>query len=519
VNKELIINASGNGVEIALLEDKHLVELHYDNSNTNFTVGDLYLGKIKKSMVGLNAVFVDIGHTKDAFLHYSDLSPTFKSVLKYTDQSIAGQAEHTDFSKFQIEPEILKGGKITDVITGKPNILVQIQKEPISSKGPRISCEISLPGRFIVLTPFGDFVSVSRKIASNDERKRLQRIIESIKPKNFGVIVRTAAEGQSTAELHKDLLDLENSWKNIQINLKGAQAPSKILAEKSKTTSILRDLLNDDFNTIIANDENIVEETKTYLSRIAPDKEKIVSFYKNGLHIFDHYGINKQVKASFGKTIMLSNGGYLIIERTEALHVVDVNSGHKFSSESQEDNGLTTNIVAAKELARQIRLRDLGGIIVVDFIDMKNIENKKVVFNEMELAMSSDRARHTILPISKFGLLQITRQRLRPEIEINTGETCPSCHGTGTVRSSELITDDIENKIEYIINNMRQNLELHVHPILYSHLIRGGGLFKDNINKKWNKKFGIKIKIIEETHYELIQYTIHEASNGDEIKM
>lgn len=518
MNKELIINASGNGVEIALLEDKHLVELHYDNSNTNYTVGDLYLGKIKKVMVGLNAVFVDIGHAKDAFLHYSDLSPTFKSVLKFTEDSIAAADGSVDFNNFEIQPEIIKGGKITDVITGKPNILVQIQKEPISSKGPRISCEISLPGRFIVLTPFGDFVSVSRKIASNDERKRLQRIIESIKPKNFGVIVRTAAEGQSTAELHKDLLDLVASWKNIQLNLKDATPPTKIFAEKSKTTSILRDLLNDDFNSIVANDENIVEETKQYLSRIAPEKEKIVSIYKNGLHIFDQYGINKQVKASFGKTIMLGNGGYLIIERTEALHVVDVNSGHKFGSDSQEDNGLQTNIVAAKELARQIRLRDLGGIIVVDFIDMKNLDNRKVVFNEMELAMSNDRARHTILPISKFGLLQITRQRLRPEIEINTGETCPSCHGTGTVRSSELITDDIENKIDYIVKNVKQNLELHVHPILASHLLRTIGLFKDNINKKWNKKFGVKIKVIEEANYELIQYTLHDT-HGDEIKL
>jgi ribonuclease G len=518
VNKELIINASGNGVEIALLEDKHLVELHYDNSNSNYTVGDLYLGKVKKIMVGLNAVFVDIGHTKDAFLHYSDLSPNFKSVIKFTEDAIADKGNIADFGSFVTEPEIVKGGKIADVINGKPNILVQIQKEPISSKGPRISCELSLPGRFIVITPFCDFVTVSKKIGNNEERKRLQRIIESIKPKNFGVIVRTAAEGQSTAELHKDLLDLVANWKNIQQNLVSAVPPLKILSEKSKTTSILRDLLSDDFNSIVANDENIVEETKQYLSRIAPEKEGIVSMYKNGLHIFDQYGINKQVKASFGKTIMLSNGGYLIIERTEALHVVDVNSGNKFSSESQEDNGLQTNIVAAKELARQIRLRDLGGIIVVDFIDMKNLDNRKVVFNEMELAMSTDRARHTILPISKFGLLQITRQRLRPEIEINTGETCPSCHGTGTVRSSELIIDDIYNKLEYITNNVKQHLELHVNPILYSHIMRSTGLFKDNINKKWNKSFGIKIKVLEESHYELIQYTVHDM-HGDEIKM
>ncbi len=513
MTKELIINASGNGVEIALLEDKHLVELHYDNSSTNFTVGDLYLGKVKKTMPGLNAVFVDIGHAKDAFLHYSDLSPTFKSVLKFTEDY--GKDSSADFAKFEIQPEILKGGKITDVISGKPNILVQVQKEPISSKGPRISCEISLPGRFVVLTPFNNFVTISRKIASNEEKKRLQRIIESIKPYNFGVIVRTAAEGQSTAELHKDLLDLEASWKNIQQNLKGATPPAKILSEKSKTTSILRDMLNDDFAGIVVNDENIYEETKAYLQKIAPERQKMITHYKTGMHIFDHYGINKQVKASFGKTIVLSNGGYLIIERTEALHVVDVNSGHKFGSDNQEDNSLQTNVVAAKELARQIRLRDLGGIIVVDFIDMKNIDNKKVVLQEMELAMSHDKARHTILPISKFGLMQITRQRLRPEIEINTGETCPSCHGTGTVRSSQLILDDIENKLSYVTNNVKQNLELHIHPILHSHITKG---LLSNISKGWAKKLGIKLKVTAEPHYELIQYTIHD-SHGEEIKL
>jgi ribonuclease G len=514
VTKDLIINASGNAVELALLEDNNLVELHYDNSSTNFTVGDLYLGKVKKAMPGLNAVFVDIGHAKDAFLHYSDLSPTFKSVLKFTKENVGTNNGNADFGKFVIEPEIEKGGKIADVINGKPNILVQIQKEPISSKGPRISCEISLPGRFIVLTPFCNFVSVSRKIASVEERKRLQKIMESIRPANFGVIVRTAAEGQSTAELHKDMLEQVNNWKNIQQNLYNAEPPHRILAEQSKTTSILRDMLNPDFNSIVVNDENIYDEAKSYIERVAPEKANIVVHHKKGMHIFDQYGISKQLKASFGKTILLPNGGYLIIERTEALHVVDVNSGNKFSSENQENSSLSMNIAAAKELARQIRLRDLGGIIVVDFIDMKNPDHKKMVFNEMELAMSTDRARHTILPVSKFGLMQITRQRLRPEIEINTGETCPSCHGTGTVRSSLLILDDIENKLAFVVNNSKQNLILHVHPILHSHITKG---LLSSVAKTWAKKLGIKLKVVAETHYELIQFTIHD-SNEEEIK-
>jgi ribonuclease G len=521
VNKELVINSTSSGVEIALLEDKRLVELHYDNDD-QYAVGDLYLGRVRKIAAGLNAVFVEIGHSKDAFLHYTDLSPQFKSLQKFTQAVTAPQQAGAgfDYGNMQLEPEILKTGKITDVLKTRDQVLVQILKEPISSKGPRISCELTLPGRFIVLSPFNNFVTISRKITNNDERKRLQRIIEAIKPKNFGVIVRTAAEGQSTAELHQDLLDLAASWTSMQENLAKSTAPSKILSEKNKTTSILRDLLNEDFNAVICNDEHIIAEAKTYVSRIAPDKIKIVSGYKSTVPIFDHYGISKQVKSSFGKTVMLPTGGYLIIERTEAMHVVDVNSGHKFGKENQEETSLSTNVLAAKELARQLRLRDLGGIIIVDFIDMKNPDHKKVVFNEMELAMRGDRARHSILPVSKFGLMQITRQRLRPEIEINTGETCPTCLGTGAVRSTTLITDDIENKLAYIIKQGTSQLALHVNPILYSHFTKTKGFFgTNNLNKEWNKRLGAKIKIVEEQHYELISYTIHDGVSGEEIKL
>src|SRR3982750_3283280 len=266
LNKELIINAAPQGVEIALLEDKKLVELHNEKTDASFAVGDLYLGKVKKLIPGLNAAFVDVGFEKDAFLHYTDLSPYAKSLLKFTQVAIADQQETGfDFGQFQVEPEIIKTGKINEVLGGKPNILVQILKEPIAAKGPRLSCELSLPGRFIVLTPFNDIVAVSRKIHSSDERKRLQRMVESIKPKNFGVIVRTAAEGKNTAELHEDLSELTATGTTKEQNLKGAVAPAKILSEQTKTTSILRDLLNEDFNRIVTNDKGIYTETKNYI--------------------------------------------------------------------------------------------------------------------------------------------------------------------------------------------------------------------------------------------------------------
>src|SRR5690349_2983288 len=450
MNKELIINAAPQGVEIALLEDKKLVELHSEKSDARFAVGDLYLGKVKKLIPGLNAAFVDVGFEKDAFLHYTDLSPYARSLLKFTQQAIVENSQGFNFATFEVEPEIIKTGKINEVLGGKPNILVQILKEPIAAKGPRLSCEISLPGRFVVITPFNDIVAVSRKIHSAEERKRLQKIIEAIKPKNFGVIVRTAAEGKNTAELHEDLKALVDTWNLIQHNLKNAVAPAKILSEQTKTTSILRDLLNEDFNRIVVNDKNIYNDTRTYIQRIAPEKTDIVSYYNNGSPIFDAFGITKQVKAAFGKTVNLPSGAYLIIEHTEALHVIDVNSGYKSVSNNQEQNALETNLEAAEEIARQMRLRDLGGIIVVDFIDMKLPDNKKKLLESMEEFMRPDRAKHAVLPISKFGLMQITRQRMKPELTINTMEICPSCDGTGKISSTLVLEDEIDKNLNYL---------------------------------------------------------------------
>lgn len=517
MDKELIIQSTDGGIEIALLEDKKLVELHFDNSGGSYNVGDLYLGKVKKVMPGLNAVFVDIGHDKDAFLHYTDLSPYFKSLVKFTEMAMSDQGGIPfDFTKFVLEPEIIKTGKIAEVTTGKPHVLVQILKEPISSKGPRISCEISIPGRFLVMTPFNNFVNVSRKIHSTEERKRLQRIIESIKPNNFGVIVRTAAEGQTTAELHKDLLSIIKAWSVIQKNLKDGKPAQKILSEQNKTTSLLRDLLNNDFNKIVANDQAVVKQAKDYILNVAPGRENIVSYYHNGAALFDHYGISKQVKASFGKTVMLDSGGYLIIEHTEALHVVDVNSGHKFAGENQEDTALNTNLEAAKEVARQLRLRDIGGIIIIDFIDMRNADNRRRIAEEMEKFMKDDRAKHSVLPLSKFGLLQITRQRLRPEINISTGETCPSCHGTGKVRSTQLLIDDIEKHVKYLNTQLSVKLELVVNPIVKSHLTKG--LLWNSIFAKWKKKYGT-FTLIEDQGFEFIQYRFFDLNTGEEIKI
>jgi len=517
LNKELIINVAAQGVEIALLEDKKLVELHHEKVDASFAVGDLYLGKVKKLIPGLNAAFVDVGFEKDAFLHYTDLSPYARSLLKFTQACISDQTQGgLDFAHFQVEPEIIKTGKINEVLSGKPNILVQILKEPIAAKGPRLSCELSLPGRFVVVTPFNDIVAVSRKIHSADERKRLHKIIEAIKPKNFGVIVRTAAEGKNTAELHEDLSMLVQTWKAIQNNLKGSVAPAKILSEQTKTTSMLRDLLNESFNKIVLNDKTLFNETRGYIQRIAPEKADIVTYYNNGSPIFDQYGVTKQVKAAFGKTVNLPSGAYLIIEHTEALHVIDVNSGYKSVSNNQEMNALETNLEAAAELARQMRLRDLGGIIVVDFIDMKLPDNKRKLLEAMEGFMRTDRAKHAVLPISKFGLMQITRQRMKPEMNINTQEICPSCNGTGKISSSLIIEDEIEKNLSYLLTHQHKNLTIVVNPIIYAYLNKGG-LFRSK-KWKWRFKYGQKIRLKENTTYHLTEFHFFDQQE-EEIKL
>jgi len=517
LNKELIINAAPQGVEIALLEDKKLVELHHEKTDASFAVGDLYLGKVKKLIPGLNAAFIDVGFEKDAFLHYTDLSPYARSLLKFTQQTINDNGQNSpDFASFQVEPEIVKTGKITEVLSGKPNILVQILKEPIAAKGPRLSCEISLPGRFVVITPFNDIVAVSRKIHSSEERKRLQKIIEAIKPKNFGVIVRTAAEGKNTAELNEDLTELVATWKTIQHNLKGAVAPAKILSEQTKTTSMLRDLLNEDFNKIIINDKNIYNDTKNYIQRIAADKVDIVSYHHNGSPIFDQLGVTKQVKAAFGKTVNLPSGAYLIVEHTEALHVIDVNSGYKSVSNNQEQNAFETNLEAAEEIARQLRLRDLGGIIVVDFIDMKLPENKRKLAESMEAFMRTDRAKHAVLPISKFGLMQVTRQRMKPEVTINTQEICPSCNGTGKISSALILEDEIEKNISYLLNHQHKNLTLVVHPIMYAYLTKGNVLTSKKW--KWRWKYKQSVKIRSNTNYHLTEFHFFDKQD-EEIKL
>ena len=515
MEKELIINSTPTEVEIALLEDSKLVELHHQETSNNFTVGDIFLGKIKRLMPGLNAAFVDIGHKKDAFLHYTDLGPKLRSLIKYTNGSIGGSITTHKLDNFKLEPEIIKTGKIDQVLAKRQNLLVQILKEPISTKGPRLSCEITIPGRYLVLTPFNDIVAVSKKISNGEERKRLQLLVESIRPRNCGVIVRTAAEGKKVADLHEELTMMLEKWKDIYKQLPKAKPPNKLLSELDKTSSILRDILTDSFNRIVVNDKQLYQNIRNYLASISPEQVKIVSHHRSNRAIFDTHGVTKQIKSSFGKTATMSSGAYLVIEHTEAMHVIDVNSGHKMSSNNQEEAVLKVNMEAAEEIARQLRLRDIGGIIIVDFIDMKNRDHKRELVTIMKKFMRKDRAQHTILPLSKFGLMQITRQRVRPEVSINTAEVCPTCNGTGKVNATVLLIDDIQRDLTFISQaRPKSKIYLHVHPYVDAFLKKG----LPSVQMQWYRQYLKWIRIQPNSDFHLNKYKFFD-SNEDEIRL
>ncbi len=518
VNKELIINASPSEVNIALLEEKVLVELNKEKTNSSFAVGDVYLGRVKKIMPGLNAAFVDVGYEKDAFLHYLDLGPQINSLLKYTKLALAAREAQLTMPEFQTEPDIEKSGKIAQVLTSGQQVLVQIAKEPISTKGPRISSEISFAGRYLVLVPFSNRVSISQKIKSSEERNRLKRLIMSIRPKNYGVIIRTVAENKKVADLDADLNNLILKWESVSQKLITAKVPQKIISELDRTSAILRDMLNESFNSIHVDDPVVCEEVKNYIRINAPDKLDIVKLFKGKIPIYEHFGIDKQIKNSFGKIVTIKSGVYLIIEHTEALHVIDVNSGHKVNSDSsQEENALSVNLEAATEVARQLRLRDMGGIIVVDFIDMHEGSNRRKLYSRLKDEMDKDHSKHSILPPSKFGLVQITRQRVRPETNVQILEKCPTCEGTGEIKPSILLIDEIENNIRYLLQDQNETyLKVCLHPYAYAFLIHGG-LFR-SIQWKWYYKYKKWITLMPVNSYHLLEYHFFNKTQ-DEIKM
>lgn len=515
MTSELVVDVQPKEITIAVLEDKKLVELQQEKQEVSFTVGNIYMGKVKKLMPALNAAFVSVGHKKDAFLHYQDLGVGFNSLLNFQKQ-VEEKKKIPQLPKMKLQADIDKEGTISDVLKVGQEILVQIAKEPISTKGPRLTAEISFAGRFMVLIPFINRVSVSQKIKSRAERARLRQLIQSIKPKNFGIIIRTNAEDKRVADLDAELKILLKRWEDNIGKIQKAKAPSLIFEETGRTVALLRDIFNPSFEQIHVNDSSVAVQIAEYVNFFAPERKNIIKQYQGALPILDNFGVTKQIKSLFGKTVTFRNGAYLIIEHTEALHAIDVNSGNRNKSAlGQEDNAYEVNVAAAEEIARQLRLRDMGGIIVVDFIDMNKGEHRNALFSRMQELMANDRAKHNILPLSKFGLMQITRQRVRPEMEVATSEVCPTCFGKGKIKSSLLFTDTIEGKIDYLVNRLKvKKCTLYIHPYVAAYIRQG--LF--SLKYRWKRKYNIGIRVIPNQKLGFLQYQFCDK-DGNEIDL
>ncbi len=513
MRSELVVDVQQKEISIALLEDSRLVSLQKESRNTAYAVGDIYFAKIHKIMPGLNAAFVNVGYDKDAFLHYLDLGSQFNTYAKFIEESLDDKKHIPSISKHKKESDIPKQGTISDVVKSGQHLLVQIAKEPISSKGPRLTTEITFTGRYMVLIPFGDKISISQKIKSTEEKIRLRQLIGSIKPKGFGVIVRTSAENKRVAELNNEMRTLVRCWEEAIEKMQRSEPPTLIYEEESRAVSVIRDIFSPSFESIHVNDAETFTQIQNYVALIAPERKDIVKLYTKDAPIFDSFNITKQIKSSFGKTVSFKSGAYIIIEHTEALHVIDVNSGNRSKASSdQESNALDVNLKAADEIARQLRLRDMGGIIVIDFIDMNKSEHRQTLYDHMREIMANDRARHNILPLSKFGLMQITRQRVRPALDITTSESCPSCYGKGEIQPSLLFTDKLSEKLDYLINHLKiTNFKMYIHPYVEAYIKKG--FF--SIYGKWRKQFGRKFKILADESLAYLQYKVVDSSNKE----
>jgi ribonuclease G len=511
ISKELVITSRETEVQIALLEDKKLMEIHREKKIEESAVGDIYFGKVKKMNAALNAAFVSIGDEKDAFLHYLDLGLYARSLNEFVNQAINNRKR--SIANIKLQPEIGKSGKISDIVQTGQTILVQIAKEPISTKGARLTSEISLAGRFLVLVPFMNKITVSQKIKNGEERNRLRKIVQSICPKRFGIIIRTVAQNKNVDELTTDLNLLLEKWKSIISKLPQAKPPVKIASEEDRITSIIRDVMDDSFDAIHVDNKELYQEIKSYLVTHIPDKKNIVKLYKGKKPLYEEMNIALQIKSSFGKTVILKQGVYLIIEHTEAMHVIDVNSGNRMKSGTSEENALRVNLEAAAEIARQLRLRDMGGIISIDFIDLAKTANRTILYRTLQELMKKDKAKHTILPVNKFGVVQITRQRVRATTVIETSENCPSCNGTGKIKSALLIQEDIENMIEYLIDKqLEKGFYLAVHPFIHTYFTKG------ILSKQWHwfRRFHRWIKIVPKPNFAVMEFKFYN-SNNDQI--
>lgn len=455
MEKEIIINSTNEDTRIALVENKRLVELFVERPDNERMVGDIYKGRVKKVVKGMQAAFIDIGFPQDGFLHFSDMGNHVQQLFADFDDDDVDNSNGKSDSK--VEPwELLRNGQ---------EIVVQISKEPISNKGPRVTTELTLPGRFLVLVPNQKRIGVSRKISTSKERRRLRQVVKEVLPKNFGLIVRTVAEGKSTEGVKHDLKKLLKDWRRVEEQIESAKPPQVLFKDLGMASSVIRDLFTPDVSRVVVDSRKMYREINKYLKLVGSDLHERVEYFKSRRPIFDVFSVEEEIKRSVAKKVWMQNGGYIIIEHTEALTVVDVNSGRYFGRRDHEKNSLKINLDSVREIARQLRLRDVGGLIVIDFIDMEEAGNRKRVLNELLKEFARDRAVTKIEGMSRFGLVEMTRQRIRPSLIYNINENCPNCSGSGLVPTRGTIVADIERALRrYLAHRLDRRLIIQVHP-------------------------------------------------------
>lgn len=498
MKKEIFINSTSQEIRIAIAEDGKLAEFFTESPENERNVGDIYLGRVAKVMKGIRAAFIDIGFQQDAFLHFSDITTSDEYY------SLLGEDADVDEDDDDDEPEekqpppkkqgrYSKGNRNQDVnLTRGQDIIVQITKEPVANKGVRVTSKVSLPGRYLVLMPFHRKVGLSRKIYNSKERYRLRKIVKSALPKGYGMIIRTVASGKDESLILDDLNKLLTTWNEIENKVKKLKPPQILYKDLSTTSSVIRDLFKEDVSKIVVDSKKLHREIKATLEENSPGFVKRLDLYTGNQPLFDVFNIERQLDSSLNKKVWIKGAGYIIIETTEAMTVIDVNSGKYAKSSNQEVNSLNTNIEAGKEIVRQLRLRDIGGIIVIDFIDLYEEKSRRKLYDELRKEFRKDRAKSTILPMSEFGLVQITRQRIRQNILNRVYDTCPICKGTGTVMSRMGFMTSLERWLQrYKGSSVIHPLTLKVNPVIEAYLKHG---FISRI-RKLSLKLKIRIKV------------------------
>lgn len=504
MKNQIIIHSSGKQTRVALLEHGELAQIFIESEDNQRTVGNIYLGRVHKVMSGIRAAFIDLGMEKDAFLHFSDAGDHLGQYIKMMngEKAIPSSAnkELKKFDKLSNNDKQILAGKM---LRNGQNLLVQIVKEPIGSKGPRVSTDITIAGRFLVLIPMGEYIALSKKINNGKERRRLKSIVGEMLPEGFGVIVRTVAQGQDKESIENDMRTVLQKWERLLKKYEESAPPALLYKDLDITESLIRDLFAKQYDRVLIDDPQLHKSIKSYVSQIAPKMLPSVQLYKGKDHIFDHVGIGNDVNSIFSPRVRMPSGGYLIFEQTEAMYVVDVNSGPYAAKQRQEDNSLKTNLEAAREIAKQLRLRDIGGIIVVDFIDLRDDKNRKKIYDELRKEFKKDQAKTNLLGMSDFGLVQITRQRIRPSVVNSVSKVCPMCGGTGTVVSQDTIITDIESWISKLKYSTKYRaVDIYVNPFLKSFLTKG--LFSPRW--KWMLTYKMRITFIADENVSLNEF-------------